>query len=92
MSTYYDPSRVEQILKYGLGEISELPPSQSRVEDLLIQLILQGGGGGTTNYNLLSNKPQIAGTTLQGNVSLEALGISSMIATVTGENLILSTE
>ena len=36
-----------------------------------------GGGGGTSNYNELSNKPQIAGTTLSGNKSLEQLGIAS---------------
>ena len=36
-----------------------------------------GGGGGTSNYNDLSNKPQIAGTTLSGNKSLEQLGIAS---------------
>ena len=36
-----------------------------------------GGGGGTSNYNDLSNKPQIAGTTLTGNKSLEQLGIAS---------------
>ena len=36
-----------------------------------------GGGGGTSNYNELSNKPQIAGTTLTGNKSLAQLGIAS---------------
>ena len=35
-----------------------------------------GGGGGTTNYNALDNKPQIAGTTLQGDKSLADLGIA----------------
>lgn len=35
------------------------------------------GGGGTTNYNALSNKPQIAGNTLSGNKSLADLGIAS---------------
>ena len=36
-----------------------------------------GGGGGTSNYNDLSNKPQIAGTTLTGNKTLAQLGIAS---------------
>ena len=36
-----------------------------------------GGGGGTTNYNDLSNKPQIAGTTLSGNKTLAQLGIAA---------------
>ena len=36
-----------------------------------------GGGGGTSDYNDLDNKPQIAGTTLSGNKSLADLGIAS---------------
>lgn len=35
------------------------------------------GEGGTTDYNKLENKPQIAGTTLSGNKSLADLGIAS---------------
>ena len=34
-----------------------------------------GGGGGTTNYNDLENKPEINGVTLNGDKSLEDLGI-----------------
>lgn len=34
-----------------------------------------GGGGGTSNYNDLSNKPQIGGTTLTGNKSASDLGL-----------------
>ena len=34
-----------------------------------------GGGGGSTNYNDLSNKPSINNVTLQGNKSLTDLGI-----------------
>ena len=36
-----------------------------------------GGGGGTSDYDELTNKPQIAGTTLTGNKSLSDLGIAS---------------
>lgn len=43
----------------------------------LIKANAGGGGGGTPNYNLLENKPQIAGTELQGNKSLADLGIAS---------------
>lgn len=47
-------------------------------DEILLGLIKKnGGGGGTTNYNLLENKPQIAGTELQGNKSLADLGIAS---------------
>lgn len=47
-------------------------------DEILLGLIKKnGGGGGTTNYNLLENKPQIAGTELQGDKSLADLGIAS---------------
>ena len=35
----------------------------------------KAGGGGTGNYNDLSNKPQINNVTLSGNKSLDDLGI-----------------
>lgn len=35
-----------------------------------------GGGGGTSDYSDLSNKPQINGTTLSGNKSSSDLGVS----------------
>ena len=35
-----------------------------------------GGGGGTSNYNQLSNKPQINDVELTGNKSLHDLGIA----------------
>ena len=37
-----------------------------------------GGGGGTSNYNQLSNKPQINGVELSGNKSSSDLGISGV--------------
>lgn len=36
-----------------------------------------GGGSGTSNYNLLSNKPQINDVELSGNKSLADLGVAS---------------
>lgn len=39
--------------------------------------ISASGGGGSNNYNDLSNKPQIAGTTLTGNKTLAELGAAS---------------
>lgn len=35
-----------------------------------------GGGGGTSNYNDLSNKPQIQGVTLSGNKTASDLGLA----------------
>lgn len=37
-----------------------------------------GGGGGTSNYNQLSNKPQINGVELVGNKSSSDLGIGGV--------------
>ena len=36
-----------------------------------------GGGGGTTNYNQLTNKPQIGGVELSGNKTLHDLGAAA---------------
>lgn len=52
-------------------------PIEIEVEDV----IQTGGGGGTTNYNMLTHKPQINGVTLSGNKTLEELGISESIGT-----------
>lgn len=38
-----------------------------------------GGGGGTSNYNDLTNKPQITGVTLSGNQSLASFGLTSSV-------------
>lgn len=42
-----------------------------------LQEIIDGGGGtdGTTNYNNLSNKPQLNGVTLEGNKTLDQVGV-----------------
>lgn len=42
----------------------------------IIQQVGGGGGGGTDDYSLLSNKPQINGTTLTGNKTSAQLGIN----------------
>lgn len=70
-------SNVETILEQGIaGEPITVKP-QSRVEDLLIQLIDQGGGGGgTTDYNDLQNKPTIDGNTVQGDMTAQDLGLT----------------
>ena len=50
-----------------------------------------GGGGGTSNYNDLTNKPQIAGTTLSGNKSLSDLGIQGALTAGNGIDITGST-
>lgn len=41
-------------------------------------LDLQKGSGGTTDYNALTNKPQINSVTLAGNKSLDNIGAASV--------------
>lgn len=56
-------------------------------DEILLGLIKAnsgGGGGGTSNYNDLSNKPQIGGVTLSGNKSASDLGL---VAAVDGKGL-----
>lgn len=42
------------------------------------------GGGGVSDYNVLNGKPQINGITLQGNITLEDLGIVKIMNESTG--------
>ena len=44
---------------------------------LLARQLGAGGGGGTTNYNALENKPEINGVLLQGNKSTSDLGFGT---------------
>lgn len=56
-------------------------------DEILLGLIKAnsgGGGGGTSNYNDLSNKPQIGGVTLSGNKSASDL---RLVAAVDGKGL-----
>ena len=75
-------SRAEEILIATINgtEYEALP--QSRLEYLLLELKeaieAGGGGGGTTNYNLLTNLPQINGVTLKGDKSFDDLGMQPL--------------
>ncbi len=79
MSDVYE-GRNAAILRATIDGTEYTDPPQSPIEELLIELKetieAGGGGGGTTNYNGLSNKPQINNVTLQGNKSLADLGIN----------------
>lgn len=70
-------SRVEDILQSKIDGTSYDRPPLSRVEALLIDLDVGGGGGGTTDYNQLSNKPTLNGVTIQGNLKSEDVKVES---------------
>jgi hypothetical protein len=83
-------SRVEALLQDIAGQMPEANPSEGTTTGTLERLKIgndiysvEGGGSGTSDYDALNNKPQIAGTTLSGNKSLADLGIASA-TTVSG--------
>lgn len=67
-------SRVEEILQSKIDGTTYDKPPQSRVEALLIEL--NTGGGGTGDYNELTNKPSINGNVLIGDQTGEELGLA----------------
>ena len=80
-------SRVEKLLQELSGQMPEANPSEGTTTGTLERLKIgdniysvKGGGSGTSDYDALNNKPQIAGTTLSGNKSLADLGIASASA------------
>ena len=71
-------SRVEEIIQATTNKEDYNKRPLSRVEEDLLELkaaIDSGGGGGTTDYNALSNKPSISGVTLQGDQSPTDIGV-----------------
>ena len=64
-----DISRIVNILDATIKGEPYDGPVLSRVEEKLMELkaVIEQGGGGTSDYSQLSNKPQINGTTLSGN-------------------------
>ena len=81
MGNYSTPGgQNADILRATINGESYGEPPTSEISELLIalnELIIAGGGGGggTTNYNGLTNKPQINGVELKNNKSLADLGI-----------------
>ena len=86
-------SRVEDIIQSKIDGTSYDKPPLSRVEALLIELDVGGGGGGTTDYNSLSNKPSLNGKTLAGDLTSQDVDVESNYDTTydpEDENLIIS--
>lgn len=69
------------------AKIGDLDDLETTYKDDLVGAINEanqnGGGGGTTDYNNLINKPQIGGTTLSGNKSASDLGLEATTNKVT---------
>lgn len=72
-------TREDMYYDYMINGSGYLPKPITRKEMYLYYLCVNGfgtqGGGGTTNYNGLDNKPQINGVTLQGDLTSHDLGI-----------------
>lgn len=59
-------------------DIEDIIPSDASTSNKLATMA-DVQSGGTTNYNDLNNKPQIAGVTLSGNKSLSDLGVQEAL-------------
>lgn len=89
-------TRKEQYLS-TLAQNTDLYPDtpitrEEQYLDYLCKNGIGGGGtGGTTNYNQLTNRPQINGNTLEGNLTPEDLGLQpgNLVVTLTqsGESI-----
>ena len=75
--------RADQNAGAALDKIGDLSDLTTEAKQNLVAAINEaaasggGGGGGTTNYNSLTNKPQINGHTLSGNQTAQQLGLAA---------------
>lgn len=68
----------EETVSGKVYQVTEVDPTDPTTKGKVYQVVNVGGGGGggTTNYNQLSNKPQINGVTLSGNKTMADLGVN----------------
>lgn len=64
-----------------MTEIEMMIEADEAIEMETEEVIQNGGGGGTQDYNMLQHLPQVNGVTLKGNKSLQELGITEAIGT-----------
>lgn len=64
-----------------MTEIKMMIEPDEAIEMETEEVIQNGGGGGTLDYNMLQHLPQVNGVTLKGNKSLQELGITEAIRT-----------
>lgn len=75
MSLEIPSSRVEAILRSKIDGTTYDKIPLSRVEALLMEL--NAGGGGTTDYNSLENKPSLNGVVLRNGLTSEDVDVES---------------
>lgn len=67
-------TRVEQYLYAIAGNSTKVPDRPiTRIEQYLAAILEGGSGGGTMDYEDLTNKPSINGVELSGDVELSAI-------------------
>lgn len=83
-------TRIEKYLAYAAGEWNGVIPAPvTRIEQYLYDLCINGGGGGgTTDYNALHNKPKINGQELKGNKTSADLHLLDEDSDLTDEQMI----
>lgn len=69
------PSMLDYAIKVGLTTNTETLTDEEKAAAQSWLGINNSGGGGVTNYELLSNKPKINGIKLVGDISADELGI-----------------
>lgn len=76
-------TRIEQYLSAIAGNPTEVPSKPiTRIEQYLAAILEGGSGGGTMDYEDLTNKPSINGVELSGNLELSAI-----MADITSEDV-----
>lgn len=65
-------TRQEMYLSKIAGENTELPEKPLTREEMYLEAIAQGGGGGgTSNFNQLTNRPKLNGTEMNGDTDIK---------------------
>ena len=65
-------SRKEQYLAKISGEDVEIPEEPFSREEMYLEAIAEGGGGGgTSNFNQLTNRPKLNGTEMDGDTDIK---------------------
>lgn len=74
-------SREELYLAKAAGESVEVPTPESRKELFLNAIAQGGGGGGTSNFNELTNRPKFNGTVMTGDTNVTDTTYSNFVGT-----------